>query len=206
MLHLLRDCPRAKKVWNAIQVPLKVQGPFLLDWNGWIHGNILQQGSTWNHFNWKAANGTIGDGGFIWNSTGEWIHDFTHHISCGEILQAEVWGIFIGLKKDMELHIQKIEVQSDSVVAINLLCFQDYDLHPLATLLDNCQAIMRRFNFCSLQHVHREQNIVVDILEKDSISSTRGTLLFRNPPVHTIPAILDVIAGVTQARLMALNS
>lgn len=37
----LRDCPRAKIIWNAVHIPLRIQGSFLLDWNGWIHINIL---------------------------------------------------------------------------------------------------------------------------------------------------------------------
>lgn len=53
MLHLLRDCPKARKVWNTFRIPLKVQGSFILVWNGWIHANFLQQGCTWSHFNWK---------------------------------------------------------------------------------------------------------------------------------------------------------
>lgn len=154
----------------------------------------------------RTANGTTGAGGVLRNSSGEWIHGFTHHIGSGEILQAEVWGIFIGLKMAMDLHIQKIEVASDSALAVNLLVSHDYDLHPLATLLDNCHSIMQRFESCSIHHVHREKNVVADILAKDSISSARGTRLLRHPPAHLIPAILDDITGVAQVRLLALNS
>lgn len=84
----------------------------------------------------RAANGTIGAGVVIRNSTGEWIHGCTHYIGSGEILQAEVWGIFIGLKMAMELHIQKIEVESDSVLAINLL----YIFSPKAQKQENLKA------------------------------------------------------------------
>lgn len=41
MLHLLRDCPRATAIWNAIHIPLRIQGTFHLDWNGWILANTL---------------------------------------------------------------------------------------------------------------------------------------------------------------------
>lgn len=59
---------------------------------------------------------------------------------------------------------------------------------------------------CSIHHIHREKNVVADILANDSISSERGTRLLRHPPAHLISAILDDIAGVALVRLLALNS
>lgn len=64
---------------------------------------------------------------------------------------------------------------------------------------------MQKFGSCSLHHVHGERNTVVDILVKDSLSSSRGTVLFRHPPDHIIPAVLDDIADVTKAILLAVT-
>lgn len=50
---------------------------------------------------------------------------FTHHIGEGEVLQTEVWGIFIGLKLAADLHFKKLKVESDSTSC----CCQPYKFH-----------------------------------------------------------------------------
>lgn len=53
MLHLLRECPKAKLVWASCGIPYKIKGTFCLDWNDWILANLLQSGCLWNSFNWQ---------------------------------------------------------------------------------------------------------------------------------------------------------
>ncbi|KAK9948691.1 hypothetical protein M0R45_004256 [Rubus argutus] len=53
MVHLLRDCPHAQLVWNAVNVPQSMQQTFNLDWNGWISANTLQANCKWHSFVWK---------------------------------------------------------------------------------------------------------------------------------------------------------
>lgn len=50
-------------------------------------------------------------------------------------------------------------------------------------------------------HAHHKRNVVADILAKDSISNSSGTMFFLNPPAHLILSILDGIAGSLE-RLM----
>ena len=56
----------------------------------------------------------IGAGGVIRNHAGDWIKGFIHHIGIGEVIQAEAWGIFIGLKLASDLYIRNLEVECDS--------------------------------------------------------------------------------------------
>lgn len=95
----------------------------------------------------ESHNGTIGAGSVIRNSDSEWIHRFTHHIGVGDVLQAEIWRIFIGLKTAMDLHIMKLEIDSDYVVVVSLLHSEDYEVHPLETLINNCCVLMRNFDY-----------------------------------------------------------
>lgn len=52
MLHLLRDCIFAQKLWNAIRVPSMKANFFQMDWNEWICSNIMQHGCSWKGFSW----------------------------------------------------------------------------------------------------------------------------------------------------------
>lgn len=41
------------------------------------------------------------------------------------------------LKTAMDLHIRKLEIESDSSVVVSLLHSENYEFHPLATLISN---------------------------------------------------------------------
>lgn len=83
----------------------------------------------------RTSHGIIGTVAVIRNCNGEWINGFCHHIGSGEVLQAEVWGIFIGLKLASSLQIRLLEVESDSAVAVSLIKSENQDFHPMVTLL-----------------------------------------------------------------------
>lgn len=96
-------------------------------------------------------------------------------------MQAEIWGFLIGLRLAADLQIKHLLVESDSAIAIALLYSADIDLHPLATIVGNCRALMQLFETCRFQHVYRECNFVADALAKTSITLTRGTTIFSSP-------------------------
>lgn len=129
----------------------------------------------------RSALGISGAGSVLSNWSGDWIQGFSHHIGDGEVLKAEVWGIFVGIKMVVDLHVRNLIIESDSAIAVNLLNSSCYDLHPLATIVGNCHALMQLFASCSIQHVLREQNTVADLLAKDSINLFVGTVFFNSP-------------------------
>lgn len=87
-------------------------------------------------------------------------------------------GIYIGLKLAVDLQIKKILIESDSAIAVNLMNSTTIACHPLATIIGKCRVNMQGFDLCQTHHVHRECNIIVDALAKDSIGLPRGTTLF----------------------------
>lgn len=141
----------------------------------------------------------------IRNWSGDWIQGFSHHIGKGEVLQAEVWGLVIGLKMAADLHIRRLVVECDSVIAIHPLNSTDYNPHHMATLLGNCVAIMKLFESCRVQHILRERNTVADILAKGRLSLPRGTVFFTCPPASASHAVFDDIAGTGRIRFKGLD-
>ncbi|KAL6130125.1 hypothetical protein ACLB2K_068506 [Fragaria x ananassa] len=66
-----------------------------------------------------TASGKIGAGGVIRNHAGTWIIGFQINLGVGEILTAEAWGLFYGLKLAVKLQISNLEVESDSAILVN---------------------------------------------------------------------------------------
>lgn len=60
--------------------------------------------------------GTIGAGGVIRNSVGEWIAGFVANIGNGQILDAEIWGVAFGLKLAVDRGVSNLTVEMDSTI------------------------------------------------------------------------------------------
>lgn len=78
-------------------------------------------------------------GGVVRDYSGNWIQGprVLSPYWFGKVIQAEIWGIYIGLKMAADLQLKHLLVESDSAIAINLLNSTDIDLHPLATIINN---------------------------------------------------------------------
>jgi ribonuclease HI len=278
MLHLLRDCCFARKVWAACKIPTMLTNFFQLDWTDWLSANVLKCGCSWNLFKWnecfificwyiwkwrnkgvfdsqfkfpenpfliilhfaqewfsihkqdarvnvkqtvvlqwtkpphncfklnvdgsKSVSGVIGAGGVIRDWSGNWVQGFSHYIGAGEIFEAEVWGLYIGLKMAVDLQLKNLLVESDSVMAVNLLNAVDISLHPLATIIGNCRNLMKLFESCMINHVYREKNSAADAMAKYSLVSPRGTTMFYSPPSQVAGIVYDDIAGVGHPRTL----
>ncbi|CAN6580470.1 unnamed protein product [Malus baccata var. baccata] len=53
----------------------------------------------------------------------------------GEILEVELWGLFISLKMALDKVARRILVEFDSAVLVSLVKCTGHELHPLASLL-----------------------------------------------------------------------
>ena len=149
----------------------------------------------------KTKDGLIGAGGIIRDWTGKWIQGFTHNIGMGDIIQAEIWGVFNGLKLALDLQIKNLVVECDSTTAILLINGRDHDLHPFGTLITNCQWLMEKFDHCMLYHIYRERNVVADSLAKSSILGATGLHILTEPPTHIDHMLKDDSAGIGRTRI-----
>lgn len=77
--------------------------------------------------------------------------------------------------------------------------------HWLPSLETIYHALMQLFDYCNLSHIHRERNAVADILAKDSIGISRGTVFFNSPPAHLAHVVFEDIAGNGCTRLKGLR-
>ncbi|CAL2258284.1 unnamed protein product [Prunus armeniaca] len=106
----------------------------------------------------------IAAGAVLRSSSGMWIKGFAANIGYGQVLDAELWGIFYGLKSAWDMGCSDVVLESDSAIAVHLLNKTVDALHPLATLLWGCQDYIKKCWGCSIYHVYCECNMVADRL------------------------------------------
>ncbi|KAL6199672.1 hypothetical protein ACLB2K_029455 [Fragaria x ananassa] len=148
----------------------------------------------------SSSSGCIGAGGVLRDHLGIWIDGFQVNLGTGEVLDAEAWGLFFGLRMVAMHNIVNLEIESDSAVLVQLMLKSDTGVHPLGSLLDICSVMMSKLLNVSIKHIFRECNIVADALAKNSINHDLGLISFDVVPAHAIQAVLDDLAGVTRAR------
>ncbi|CAL9003150.1 unnamed protein product [Prunus brigantina] len=257
---ILRDCVKAKKVWNALLNSSQSARFFTMDFQPWLRVNLMSKivwadGIPWNlvfvftcwyiwkwrnhyafhgdeelafdsiqiitaavkewfktsnvsstkcakveaWFAWeppsagvfklnvdgsrKVAFGHIGVGGVLRDVSGDWCSGFAVNLGKGQILEAELWGLFFGLRMTVAKGFNNLIVEMDSAVAIQLV--QQHDsltLHPLASLVSGCWQLMQQLENCSLHHIFREKNNVADRLAAWSYNLDLGICVFDEAP------------------------
>ncbi|BFG25218.1 hypothetical protein CerSpe_114920 [Prunus speciosa] len=173
----------------------------MLSWvpprDGWFKLNI--DGSR------RFASGTIGAGGVIRNSNGDWIAGFAINLGTGQVLEAELWGLFFGIKLAVHKRLSHLNIEMDSSVAVNLMKKADFPQdHPLAGLLSGCLSLMRQIGNIELNHIYREQNSVADGLANWSYNLDLDYCDLDEPPAWITPAVLDDLLGVCKMRLVSI--
>lgn len=103
-----------------------------------------------------------------------------------------------------DVAVTHILVESDSAMLMALLHSTYLDLHPLGTLILNCQSIISYFSSCSISHVHCERNMVANCLAKRSIDADFGLYRLPTVPDFVVDAIMDGIAGLARPRAVPI--
>lgn len=154
----------------------------------------------------SGNSGKIGAGGVIRNDIGSWIKGFQVNLGIGDVLDAELWGLYYGLKLAIDNNMDNLEIESDSAILVKLVLDSDISVHPLGSIVSCCRALMGRLNLVSLKHIYRECNMVADSLAKNSLNHEHGVVEFDSPPVHSSQAFLADIDGIPRGRTVAVTT
>ncbi|CAL2236898.1 unnamed protein product [Prunus armeniaca] len=68
-----------------------------------------------------------------------WMRGFAVNLGVGQVLEVELWGIYLGLKLAWDIGCSAVVLESYSATAVHLLNKNVEDLHPLATMLWGCK-------------------------------------------------------------------
>ncbi|KAI5311342.1 hypothetical protein L3X38_000007 [Prunus dulcis] len=94
----------------------------------------------------------------------------------GHILDAEIWGLYFGLKLAVTKGITCLIIEMDAAVVVHLVKNLDgLAHHPFASLINARCALMKHFDNCTLLHIDREKNSVANGLANWSYNLDLGS-------------------------------
>ena len=136
------------------------------------------------------------------NNEGRWLLGFQRFLgNCGA-MEAELWGIYYALVLAWDSGWKKIEVQTDSQLALDLLAGRGAGVFRVANLVRNCRDLINRSWEVKMVKIYREANAVADRLTSLTIGDDFNLKIHQWPPV-TIKFLLDADRlGLSWPRLI----
>ncbi|CAL9017342.1 unnamed protein product [Prunus brigantina] len=131
---------------------------------------------------------------------------FAVNLGIGQTLDAELWGLFFGLKLAVAKGVARLSIEMDSMTAIQLVkqhvpsC-----LHPCVGVIASCVALMRKFEFVELTHVYRERNVAADCLANWSLNMDLGVCYFEDAPIWISSILIDDMLGAVKPQMISFS-
>lgn len=122
----------------------------------------------------------------IRDSGGGWLGGFIVNLGIGQILDAEFWGMFLGIRLAIDKRVSKLIIETDSASMVQLMTEALYS-NPLAGVISSFRELMNQFDYCVLCHIYRETNGVADCLAKWSYNMDLGLYTFDHVPTWVDP-------------------
>ncbi|KAF7842178.1 ribonuclease H [Senna tora] len=123
-------------------------------------------------------------GGLLRDTTGKWICGFVANLGLSNVLSAELWGIYYGVKIAWEKGFRKIIVECDSFLAVKQLSGTTNNVnicHPVS------HSIKDMLNFkwdVQIKLISRSENLCADTMAKKGLSLKNGLALLDDPPSY----------------------
>lgn len=147
--------------------------------------------------------GAIGAGEVLQNSEGLWIGGFTVNLGLGQVRDAEIWGLFFGLKLAISHNPSPLIVEMDSALLAQLIQMKEsITFHLLAGMITECKQMMDLLGYCRLQHVYHKKNSVADCLANASFNGDLGLCLFGIAPAWVAYLLANDVLRVPRPRLI----
>ncbi|MBA0784433.1 hypothetical protein Gotri_026702, partial [Gossypium trilobum] len=107
VLHVLRDCPIAKSIWDKIVLDETFSSFYIGSLREWITSN-LQKHQT---ISLVGEEGFIAVGGLVQDQNSRWIMRFGRYLGNCTVTEAELWGIMDDLKLILDRRFERILIQ-----------------------------------------------------------------------------------------------
>ena len=135
--------------------------------------------------------GSITAGGVLRDHSKIWLGGFVLNKGTGSALEAEVWGLFEGLKLAWMKGFRNLVVETDSKTVCQLMDKSTNTNHPLFGIIQGCKFLLAGDWVCSVKHVFRESNMLGDGLAKMGAAMDLGVRYFEEPPL----CVADILAA-----------
>ena len=129
----------------------------------------------------KGCPGPSAAGGVLRDHNGDWLAGFTFRVGISNSLLAELWRIYHGLLLCWSRGFRRVELESDSLVAVKKVQSIQDVTGQYVGLLSAIQELLSRDWHCSIRHVHREANACADWMATHFDSVPLGLHTFEDP-------------------------
>lgn len=140
-----------------------------------------------------------GYGGIFRDHRGQWLLGYYGKQECSSSLETEIWGIYRGLTIMLEKGYNNISIESDSLIAVQLINEGPNKEHPQIDLIKEAKNLLART--CSLlSHVFREANLCADHLAHLGAQQAEPLVVLEESPPSIRTLVLEDALGVGQFR------
>lgn len=131
--------------------------------------------------------GLSGFGGVVRDSQGRWLFGFAGHLGVTDCLRAELVAILYGLDACWHRRYRKVELFTDSLVALGLITKPHSSFHHYAAVVNGIKSLLQRNWDVTCHHLLREGNAAADHMAKMGAGSTGPMVFFdEQPPGLTV--------------------
>ncbi|XP_028776420.1 uncharacterized protein LOC114733180 [Neltuma alba] len=143
--------------------------------------------------------GKVGCGGAIRGDGGEWLKGFSVQLERCGVMEAEAWGVLVGLKLCRDMGFEKIEVESDAKQVVDLLV-QNKERCRYIHIFQEIHEMMQGDWQIKINHVFREGNRVADKLAHLSLQIESPRIIWDTPPPEVRSILEEELAGTKFPR------
>lgn len=122
---------------------------------------------------------------------GHFITGFEMNIGTHTNNMAELFAIRVGLDLAIKHNICNLIIHTDSQVTVNLICRNPPAGHKKKNLIQDCKAMMGKFQNCRMEFKPRGSNQVADVMSKHALNLPfeNGCMYFDSPPLYLLPIL-----------------
>ncbi|KAJ9159056.1 hypothetical protein P3X46_024587 [Hevea brasiliensis] len=197
VLHVLRDCTIARRVWSAFLPPDKRTSFFAYHWTlqGWLQVNLKPSNGLVNNLPWHFL-----FGGLCRDATGNWLFGFVASYGISSILGAELWSMYEGLKLAYDRGYRKVILECDNLTVVNTILGVSNNQCILRCLVDSIRSLLLKDWDVQISHIYREANFSADWLASMAYSLPLGRHFLEEPPVSILSWLFHDVVGVSYNR------
>ncbi|KAL5763133.1 hypothetical protein ACOSP7_019397 [Xanthoceras sorbifolium] len=163
---------------------------------GWVKLNV--DGSRDNQ------TGSIAVGRVARDLNSNWVRGFAMHLRAGNILEAELNAVLLGLDMVWDAGFRKVIVESDCLEAITLIQNDCSINNPLWWLIQKCKKAVSKEWSCHLAHIYRECNGAADALAGMGHVCSNSICFFDTTPLSISHIVKRDAGGLIHARFLAV--
>lgn len=141
-----------------------------------------------------------GCGGIVRDENGGFVIGFAAGLGACSCTEAELWAVLRGLQLVKDRGIQSLAIETDFMVAINLISGGCSSFHPCFNLVKDIRDLLDQLRNYSVEHTFREANQVADGLAKFSLGLDNSCNIFTSLLPFVSVAFAADFNGVTFPR------